>query len=570
VKIEAADAGEAVVAAMTAGGVEVLFFTSGSELAFYQEAIAKARAQGRKAPRLILMTHEVPALNAALGYAAATGRPAATAAHVDVGTQHYGSAIHSAMRSGLPVLITAGAAPVGLPGTRRGARDAGHFWLQDVYDQNGIVRQYMKWEHRLEMQDNPGLATSRALQAARTPPCGPVYLSLPREVALAPLGSTEFPSAFDLGIALPAAPDPDAIDELARRLAGASNPAVVVSGSGRDPASVPLLVELAELLGMAVVDASSRAYHCFPMDHPLYQATIALEHMDVVLALDAEVPWVPGPRAPSGKAYVAVIDEDPVKLKIPTYEFPANVRITANAATALRVLLAAVRRHPRSDASARATRWAEASRDRIEKARRAAEEVAARSTIHPVYLAYCVGELLDGNCVLVDDTLSHNPIYGYLYRLGGAARYFRNPGSAGGWGPGVALGVKLGMPQRDVVLVTGDGFWTYGSPTAALWSACKYGAPFLSVIFQNRSYSTGTRATAALYPDGYAVRGGLDGGYFDPPIDLAREAEAAGAYGENVRDPAEVAPALRRGLEKVRAGAPAVISIWLPRILQDD
>jgi acetolactate synthase-1/2/3 large subunit len=134
----------------------------------------------------------------------------------------------------------------------------------------------------------------------------------------------------------------------------------------------------------------------------------------------------------------------------------------------------------------------------------------------------------------------------------------------------VALGVKLGMPQRDVVLVTGDGFWTYGSPTAALWSACKYGAPFLSVIFQNRSYSTGTRATAALYPDGYAVRGGLDGGYFDPPIDLAREAEAAGAYGENVRDPAEVAPALRRGLEKVRAGAPAVISIWLPRILQDD
>ena len=555
---------------MTAGGVEVLFFTSGSELAFYQEAIAKARAQGRNAPRLILMTHEVPALNAALGYAAATGRPAATAAHVDVGTQHYGSAIHSAMRSGVPVLITAGAPPVGLPGTRRGARDAGHFWLQDFYDQNGIVRQYMKWERRLEMQDNPGLATSRALQVARTPPCGPVYLSLPREVALAPIGSTEFPSADDLGIALPAAPDPDAIDDLAQRLAGASNPAVVVSGSGRDPASVPLLVDLAELLGMAVVDASSRAYHCFPMDHSLYQATIGLEDMDVVLALDAEVPWVPGPRAPSRNAYVAVIDEDPAKLKIPTYEFQANVRITANAATALRVLLAAVRRHPRSDASARANRWAEASRDRIEKARRAAEQVAARSTIDPVYLAHCVGELLDGNCVLVDDTLSHNPIYGDLYRLGGAARYFRNPGSAGGWGPGVALGVKLGMPQRDVVLVTGDGFWMYGSPTAALWSACKYGAPFLSVIFQNRSYSTGTRATAALYPDGYAVRGGLDGGYFDPPIDLAREAEAAGAYGENVRHPAEVAPALRRGLEKVRAGAPAVISIWLPRILQDD
>jgi acetolactate synthase-1/2/3 large subunit len=134
----------------------------------------------------------------------------------------------------------------------------------------------------------------------------------------------------------------------------------------------------------------------------------------------------------------------------------------------------------------------------------------------------------------------------------------------------VALGVKFGLPQRDVVMVTGDGFWMYGSPTAALWSARKYGAPFLSVIFQNRSYSTGTRATASLYPDGHAVKGGLEGGYFDPPMDFALEAQSAGAYGENVRDAAEVMPALRRGLEKTRAGIPAVIAVWLPRILQKD
>jgi acetolactate synthase I/II/III large subunit len=569
VEIDASDAGEAVVAAMTAGGVEVLFFTSGSELAFYQEAIAKARAQGRKAPRLILLTHEVPALNAALGYAAATGRPAATAAHVDVGTQHYGSAIHSAMRSGLPVLITAGAPPVGMPGTRRGARDAGHFWVQDLYDQNGIVRQYMKWEHRLEMQDNPGLAVSRALQVARTAPQGPVYLSLPREVALAPLGRTEFPTAGELGIARPAAPDPAAIEELAQRLAAASNPAIVVSGSGRDPASVPLLVELAEHLGMPVVDSSSRSYHCFPMDHPLYQATIDLSPMDVVIALDAEVPWMPGPKAPSAKAYVAVIDEDPAKLKIPTYEFQASVRVTANATSALKALLQETMRICKRNPE-RAERWAAASRARKAKAHSDAQAAGKKSPIDPFYLAHCIGESLDENCVLVDDTLSHNPMYNYLHRLGGAARYFRNPGSAGGWGPGVALGVKIGMPERDVVMVTGDGFWMYGSPTAALWSARQYGAPFLSVIFQNRSYSTGTRAAAALYPDGYAVKGGLEGGYFDPPMDFALEAQAAGAYGENVREPGEVMPALRRGLDKTRGGTPAVISVWLPRILKDD
>ena len=44
------------------------------------------------------------------------------------------------------------------------------------------------------------------------------------------------------------------------------------------------------------------------------------------------------------------------------------------------------------------------------------------------------------------------------------------------------------------------------------------------------------------------AKGGLEAGYFDPPIDFAKEAEAAGAYGENVSDPAEVGPALKRGL----------------------
>ncbi len=181
------------------------------------------------------------------------------------------------MRSGLPVLITAGAPPVGMPGTRRGARDAGHFWVQDLYDQNGIVRQYMKWEHRLEMQDNPGLAVSRALQVARTPPCGPVYLSLPREVALAPLGATEFPTAEELGIARPAAPDPDAIEELAKRLATRRTPPSWYPAPGAIRRACRCSSSWRSILGMAVVDSSSRSYHCFPMDHPLYQATIDAE-----------------------------------------------------------------------------------------------------------------------------------------------------------------------------------------------------------------------------------------------------------------------------------------------------
>jgi len=112
----------------------------------------------------------------------------------------------------------------------------------------------------------------------------------------------------------------------------------------------------------------------------------------------------------------------------------------------------------------------------------------------------------------------------------------------------------------------------FGTPAPALWAAAHYKMPFLMVVYQNRSYTTGTTRLNAAYPDGFAKRQDFDyeGGYFDPPIDFAREAEAAGAYGENVRNPEDIGAALKRGRSQVRRGTPAVISVWLPRILKVD
>ena len=158
VEVPADDNGDAMIAAMAEAGVDYVFFTSGSEIGFYQEAIAKAHANGRKAPKLITVTHEHASLNAALGYAAVSGKPAVTAAHVDCGTQHYGGAVHTAFHSGLPVVITGGGSPTSWPGSFHGARDGGgHIWLQQSFDQNSIVRQYTKWDHRMQLQDNAGL-----------------------------------------------------------------------------------------------------------------------------------------------------------------------------------------------------------------------------------------------------------------------------------------------------------------------------------------------------------------------------------------------------------------------------
>jgi acetolactate synthase-1/2/3 large subunit len=570
VEVDVRDVGEAIVAALTHGGIDHLFFSSGTELAFYQEAIAKARALGRPAPRLITMTHEYVGLNAALGYAAVSGKPAVTSAHVDVGTQHHGAALHTAWRSGLPVLMTAGAPATSAPGTMRGSRDSPHFWVQQTFDQNGIVRQFTKWDHRLEAQDNPGLIVSRALQVAQTEPCGPVYLSLPREIVYAPLGRTRFSTTAQLGIPRPPAPDAGAIEEIAERLMRAREP-VIVAGCGRNPAEVPALVELCELMGMPVVQCAWHAYQSFPMNHPLFAGKRSVADADVVLAIEADVPWLPGPNAPSPQAFVAVIGVDPVKHRIPTYEFTADLRVTSDALAAIGALTAALRRRGSpSDTgiAARARRWGEAAAARIARIDQEARALGDTPMIDPRFVSYQIAQLLDDNSLVIDDT-TQDRLFPYL-RVARPGSYFHNPGSAGGWAPGAALGAKLAAPERDVIAVTGDGFYLYGTPTAALWAAVRHGAPFLTVVYQNRSYTTGTVAVANAYPDGYAAKMDFDGGYLEPAMDFAKEAESVGAHGETIRDPREVGPALRRGLAHTRTGRPAVIAVWLPRLLRQD
>ena len=572
--LPAGDVGDAIVASLAKSGVEVLFFTSGSEICFYQEAIAKARAEGRPAPRLITVTHEHASLNAALGYAAVSGKPAATAVHVDAGTLHHGGAIHTAMHAALPVVITAGFPPTSYSGSSPAARNAGgHLWLQETFDQHSIVRQYVKWDRRLNAHDDAGLIVSRALQVARTEPCGPVYLSIPAEVSMHKLAPARFPSAEQLGIARPPAPDPAGANEIAERLVRANAPRVVVSGSGRNPRAVPALVSLCELLGLPVVHSKTRSYLSFPTDHPLMLTDGDLSSADVVLVLEADVPWIPGPMAPGDHAWVAVAGLDPVKRKFPTYEFTAHLRLTADPYLAIEAIAAAARKRIGSDDARRIAERARATAEAT-RARRAALEAEAQSKageklVHPLWLGYQIGRIAGEQSIVIDDTLPHNRLYELLRRRRPGS-YFYTPGTAGGWASGAAFGAKLAAPDADVIAVSGDGFYLFATANAALWSAVHYKAPFLTVVYQNRSYGTGTLRTAQFYPGGHAEKAGFEGGYFDPPIDFAKEAEACGGYGENVREPAALEGALRRGLAEVRNGRPAVVSVWMARHLQPD
>ncbi len=571
-EVSAEEVSDVLVAAMALGGVDHLFFTSGSEIMFWQEATAKARALARPSPRLVNVLHENVTLNAAIGYTMVSGRPAATAAHVDIGTLSYGGAIHTASRGGYPVLITAGAAPRAYPGTMRGAREDGpYYWLQETPDQGGIVRQYVKWDHRLELQDNPGLIVSRALQVALSEPAGPVYLAVPREVAMLPASGARFPTVTQLGLPVAPCADLDGIRELARWLVESESPVIITCRAGRSLAAVPALVRLAELLAIPVHDGPPWT-DClsFPFDHPLHRSGPPLEEADVVLVVDAEVPWIPGVGGPHRGAKVAFVGPDPIAARIPTVEFTADLRLQGASAKALDQLhdaVAGLLDGPRRRRIAE--RFERLKRRRAEQeadAERLALEAGRSEIVEPRWLCHELGRVVDREAILLDDALSSSGLVQRYYRGDRPGAFFRSGGSAGGWGIGAALGAKLAAPERDVVLAVGDGYYMFGVPSAALWTAKAYAAPFLAVVFQNGSYSTGTTQVEEYYPGGYSARSGFEGGTFEPCPDFAKEAESVGCYGENVIRSADVGPALRRGLDMTRRGVPAVVAVELPRL----
>ena len=493
---------------------------------------------------------------------------------MDVGTLNYGAGIHTAWRGGYPILMMAGAGPRAYPGSMTGGRDGGIQWVQEPRDQGEIVRQYTKHDHRLEHQDNPGLLVSRLLQVAMSDPRGPVYLTVPREVAMQSMpGSTSFPTRDQLGIARPSWPDPKDAKTAAEWLIKANNPCIYVAKSGRHPESVEALVRLAELLALPVMETQTDKMN-FPTTHPLYGTGPSAKDADALLVIESPAAFVPGRGSPSADAKIIWVDVDAVQSRYKTMEHRADMWLPVSVAGAAQAIYdAATGLLTKSDMSRIADRRSRLETLKQEK-EQASEDAAAtaskRTPLHPRWVAYQLGQIMEDNAILLDDALSNTPFVQAYHKRSQPGTYFKSGGSTGGWGSGAAFGAKMAKPNSDVILASGDGYFMFGTPLAGLWAAGHHGAPFLTVVFVNGSYSTGTRGLKGTYPEGSAVRAeNYDGGLFDPPPDFAKLAEAANGYGETVYEAEEVGPALRRGLEQVRNGTPALIAAKIPTGVQE-
>lgn len=547
------------IGALKRRGIEHVFANSGTDHAPIVEALCAMRATGEPAPEFHVIPHENLAMAMAQGYYRVKGKPAVVLVHVTIGTANTICSLMNAHRANVPVLLIAGRNPLSQEG-HAGSRSVPIHWGQDAFDQGALVREYTKWEHELRAYQSVDALVDRALMIAMSEPRGPVYLTLPRELladtdAVAPGNVT--PET------VPATPDAGAIGALAEMLAAADKPAIITSTIGVERESRLLLERIAEEHAIPVLQSWPYAVN-IRSAHPMnlrMQHREWLEAADVILAIDAAVPWVPRRGKPKADATIVHLSADPSYAMYPYRDFPAAQSIAGSSKAGLQLLDEALQNVVMDKKKTAARRKQVAAIVNRAAKRRAALQAAAEKEqpISAVWISACLNKVKPKDAVILNELavpFDHHEFAGDEIYIGET--------TAGGLGTalGAGLGARLADPSRSVICCAGDGSYLFGNPTTALLVSRALRLPVLIIVANNGMWYAIEQSTVDIYPEGAAANTtDVPLSRFGESPDYAMMAQACGAYGETVMDPDKLAGALERGLERNRNGQAAVINV---------
>lgn len=554
-------------------GVSYIFSNLGSDHPSMIESLALAKKIGKKLPEVITCPHEMVALSAAHGFAQVTGEPQAVLVHVECGTQNLGGAIHNAYKGRIPVLIFAGASPYTQEGELLGSRNEFIHWIQDVPDQRGIVRGYMKYENEIRTGKNVKQLVHRALQIAKSQPKGPVYLMGPREVMEEQTLKVSVQVERWQPVSPKALPQEE-VKRVVQAIKSAKKPLLLTSYLGKNKLAVAELIKLCELHAIPVIESIPN-YMNFPSTHPMHcgyqwntpRQNELLKEADLVLVFDSDVPWIPAINKPSDESNIYYFDEDPLKQSTPLWYIPSNRYYEVDSYTVLKQLNAAFL-NEEVNQEAIQKRWNEISsyHDRQREEWRK-KETADEDVITPEFLTACIREIAEKDTIVLNEGISnYDTIYTHLQStLPGSV--FGSGGGSLGWNGGAALGIKLASKEKRVISLTGDGSYLFSVPSTVHWMSRRYGLPFLTVIYNNRGWKSPKLSTLGVHPNGTAYETDKFWVNFEPHSNLAGVAEAAGgAFAKMIKSHHELKPALQEAVQALDEGRSAVLDVYLPSL----
>ncbi|MFE9686716.1 thiamine pyrophosphate-dependent enzyme [Streptomyces sp. NPDC006285] len=560
-----ADGGDAVVSALNAVGADYLFCSSGSEWAPVWESLARRHRDGEPAPEYLDLTHETVAVGMATGYGLVKRRPQGVLLHAAPGLLQGAMAVHGALLAGVPMLVASSESTTYGDGP---GQDPGGQWYRNLSIVGGphhVAQPFTKWAN--EAADISTLPTmiTRAAELAWRAPAGPAYLNIPLEILLQDWDGREAKPVVPPGSTHSS---PEEVNPVAAMIREAANPVIVTETAGREAGGFEALVAFAEAWNIPVVEPDSAVCGNFPRTHPLHAGSDIgpwMDEADLILLVNCRAPFYPPSRRPS-KAKIVVIDQVPQRPHIVYQVLFADVYLEGNVANTLRQL--AKRAKDLDDTAVAARRSAQEERHAAEWTAIAAAEAEAEQSegVDPVLVAATLRRLLDGKeSVVVDETITHSRVVKRHLKTAEPDSYFYVQGGLG-QGIAVALGVKLAVEDRPVVLTVGDGAFAYNPVIQSYDAARTYDLPLLIVVFNNRVYESMNLNHRRFYPEGAAAETGewLGTDLHRLPR-LAAFAEPFGMHTETVDTTDALAPALERALKAVAQGTTAVVDVLVTR-----
>jgi acetolactate synthase-1/2/3 large subunit len=517
--------GRLIARRLKAHGVTKLFTLSGGHLFSIYDG---CRAEGID---IVDVRHESAAAFAAEGWAKVTREPGVCALTAGPGVTNGMSAVASAQHNNSPMLVLGGRAP---------AMRWGQGSLQEI-DHVPFMRPLTKLAATAESPDEiPGLV-DEALRVAARPHTGPVFLDFPLDVVFSEGAEPELEPAT---AASGAGVDGRALERAAALLREAERP-VIMAGTnlywGRGEGA---LRELAEARGIPVF-LNGLARGCLPADHELFFSRArgaGLKGADLALVIGVPMDF----RLGFGASFGADTELVVIDVAEPDRDHPRPVaaELYGDVSEILTALVGSA--GPSTSDWVAHLRAEETAKREAERAEREDD----RAPLHPMRLYAELAAVLDRNAIVIGDGGDFVSYAGRVvdsYEPG----CWLDPGPFGclGSGPGYALAAKLARPDRQVVLMLGDG--AFGFSGMEWDTLARHGVHVVGVMGNNGIWALEKHPMEFLY--GYSVAAELR-----PETRYDQVVEALGGHGELVREPGELRGALERALE---ATGPALVNV---------
>ncbi|MCL5734976.1 MAG: thiamine pyrophosphate-binding protein [Actinobacteria bacterium] len=542
---------QALLEVLRGEGVEYVFGIPGATEIRFMDALERASDI-----HYVLGLHEVVCAGMAEGYARATGRPGFLNLHTASGVAAATPMLYNAFLGGVPLVVTCGQNDTRL--------------LQHDPHLSGdivaIAKPHTKWATEITHAQDIPLVLQRAFKMALQPPTGPVLVSIPQNVLAQEL---DFDYKRNTQVFARIRPDRAALDRAVEILEGANNPLIMVESGVSRADALTEVIAFAEIIGARVFQ-SWMADVNFPVTHPQYlgdldptgpRAVQMFADTDVLVGIGcsmfAEGFLIPEASVPQDVKIIH-IDDNPWELgkNLPTdCAMQGDIRVTLKELNA--ALAADLPTEARERASERARRIAEekSASDAEFYARLEAGQLGLPIRIPRLMteIDKCVGP----GTVVVDECWSASAVLRRTLRLTKPRSFFRSrKGGSIGWGLPGALGVKLGMPDKDVLAIVGDG--GAGWSMQSLWTAARYEIPVTYVITNNATYGQVKLVRAAVlgpYPLS-EKHVGMELDY--PVIDFTMLAQAMGVVAQKVAHPDEFGDALQ---DAIASGEPRLVEV---------